>query len=530
MIKIIEKSPVTTWISDPSVIKNLLRYRVEWWGQGPYRMEKEFGYVTLVKKNHFLSGFQQRVFNYLNARKIEYSFESPKYSVICQQPKLEGIDFKAWLQDIPLQIMIEKRRGVWEAPTGAGKTVILAGLPSAFCNHRTLVIVPTQGIFHQTIKELQRWYEKDLGWIGAGKRKEGDIVIGIINSLAALKDLSSFGRQWGMVIVDEAHRVSKLRSRKGEGMYSKVLTAVTAPLRFALTGTMPRKEAAKWALEGLIGPWMGKTEEKKLEEIGVLAKPKLKIIKIPQNDRVREMKSYQDVYEWGVIKYRKRNLLITEAIREELGDNGTGLIFVLRIRHGLLLEELISLIYGRDQVRFIVAGPSADLRRELETVIKRRDRLVVKKQKAEEKLGEWSNIRKISRTEIRNLENKIKHLDFETSAFADDARRIEDVIKRLHVISKRREEYRLDLEAKKYRIAIATTSWKEGINIPSLDLVWNATGAKSENMNVQFFGRGRRATETKDEVILGDCFDSTHPFLVEAFGDRISLYCDKKWL
>ncbi|GAG88987.1 unnamed protein product [marine sediment metagenome] len=99
MIEIVEKSPITTWISDQSVIKGLLRYQTEWWEQGQYRMEKITGYITLVKKNHFLSGFQQKVFDYLDARGLEYSFESPEYSTSCQQPKLEGIDFKSWLQE-----------------------------------------------------------------------------------------------------------------------------------------------------------------------------------------------------------------------------------------------------------------------------------------------------------------------------------------------------------------------------------------------------------------------------------------------
>lgn len=525
MIQIIEKSPVTTWISDQSVVKDLLRYKTEWWVQGPYRKEKRTGYTTLVKKNHFLSGFQRRVFDHLDARGIEYSFEAPGYDMPQRPPKIDGIDFESWLQDIPLEEMIKGKRGVWEAPTGAGKTVILAGLVSAFYKESTLIIVPTQGIFFQMIKDFKHWFGKELGWIGAGERKDGNVVIGIVNSLAALADLSDFGKRWGMVIVDEAHRVASLK-----GMYFKVLTAVKSPLRFALTGTMPDREEAKWALEALIGPWMGKTEEEELVEIGVLAKPRLRIIKIPHNDRVREMKSYQDVYEWGVVKYRKRNTLIMEAVAEELGGDGTGLIFVLRIRHGLLLEELFSSIYGKGQIRFVVSGPPAELTRELETVVKKRDMLVVKGQRAEQTLEEWSRVKGISKKEVKDLEDERCRLDFMAESFADDVRRIKEVIGKFHEISKRREEYRLDLEAKKYRIAISTTSWREGINIPSLNLVWNATGAKSETLNVQMFGRGRRATETKDEVILGDCFDCTHPFLIDAFGDRISLYCDKGWL
>jgi superfamily II DNA or RNA helicase len=77
---------------------------------------------------------------------------------------------------------------------------------------------------------------------------------------------------------------------------------------------------------------------------------------------------------------------------------------------------------------------------------------------------------------------------------------------------------------------IATAVWKEGINIPSLDVVINAAGGKSEIQTLQSIGRGLRRTEEKLQVIVVDFFDATHKMLIAHFGERVSLYFDLGWM
>jgi len=76
---------------------------------------------------------------------------------------------------------------------------------------------------------------------------------------------------------------------------------------------------------------------------------------------------------------------------------------------------------------------------------------------------------------------------------------------------------------------IATVVWREGINIPTLDVVVNACGGKSEIMTLQAIGRGLRRTKDKDEVIIVDFFDNSHHYLISHFGERITLYMDNGW-
>lgn len=86
------------------------------------------------------------------------------------------------------------------------------------------------------------------------------------------------------------------------------------------------------------------------------------------------------------------------------------------------------------------------------------------------------------------------------------------------------------LNDKKMKCVICTAIWKEGINIPELNVVINAAGGKSELVTLQTIGRGLRKTENKSELTIYDFFDSSHNYLIDHFGHRFSLYCDMKWI
>lgn len=93
-----------------------------------------------------------------------------------------------------------------------------------------------------------------------------------------------------------------------------------------------------------------------------------------------------------------------------------------------------------------------------------------------------------------------------------------------------REEVKQLLTSKKRKCVICTTIWKEGTNIPSLNVIINAAGGKSEIATLQTIGRGLRKTKDKDVVYIYDIFDPSHRFLIAHFGERFSLYCDNGWI
>jgi len=92
-----------------------------------------------------------------------------------------------------------------------------------------------------------------------------------------------------------------------------------------------------------------------------------------------------------------------------------------------------------------------------------------------------------------------------------------------------RNQLRKDLQEKKIMNVIATTVWKEGINIPSVGAIILAAGGKSEKELIQTIGRGLRRDTGKDEVLIIDFVDSGR-YLAEHFVERLGIYIDNKWI
>ena len=86
------------------------------------------------------------------------------------------------------------------------------------------------------------------------------------------------------------------------------------------------------------------------------------------------------------------------------------------------------------------------------------------------------------------------------------------------------------LNEKNLKCVICTTVWKEGVNIPELDVVINAAGGKSEIVTLQSIGRGLRRTASKENLLIIDFFDPSHYYLISHFGERLCLYMEMGWM
>jgi len=86
------------------------------------------------------------------------------------------------------------------------------------------------------------------------------------------------------------------------------------------------------------------------------------------------------------------------------------------------------------------------------------------------------------------------------------------------------------LNNKAIKCIICTSVFREGINIPELNVLINAAGGKSELATLQAIGRGMRKTATKSELIIVDFFNPSHRFLIEHFALRLCLYFDSGWM
>lgn len=92
-----------------------------------------------------------------------------------------------------------------------------------------------------------------------------------------------------------------------------------------------------------------------------------------------------------------------------------------------------------------------------------------------------------------------------------------------------RDQIKKYLNEKTAPIIICSVVWKEGIDIPELDVVILADIGKSSQALLQSLGRGRRVTKTKKNLEVYDFLDS-YRYLSEHTIKRLQVYVEKGWL
>lgn len=101
------------------------------------------------------------------------------------------------------------RRGLTVHPTGSGKTVTFSAMIRDF-QRRSLVLVHRDELCNQTIEKLG-WIAPDLttGVVKAARNEtDADVVVASVQTLAREARRKQLGRDFGFVVVDEAHHAS----------------------------------------------------------------------------------------------------------------------------------------------------------------------------------------------------------------------------------------------------------------------------------------------------------------------------------
>ena len=226
--------------------------------------------------------------------------------------------------------------------TGAGKTLITAVLSHKCQDYgRTIVIVPNKDLVVQTEKDY-----KNLGMdVGVlfGDRKEYDKTHTICTwqSLAVLEkktkageaevDLDVFLEDVVCIMVDEVHKAKAdvLRDQLS-GMFKNV------PIRWGLTGTIPKDEHEAVGCVCALGPVIGELSSKELQDMGVLADLDISILQM--QDGPLGFNSYAQELKWLTTDIDRLTHLST--VIKELSTNGNTLVLIDRIKTGEIFSEM----------------------------------------------------------------------------------------------------------------------------------------------------------------------------------------------
>ena len=250
------------------------------------------------------------------------------------------------LRDYQVEIInkfLKNPQCIQEVATGAGKTIMTAAL-SASVQHlgRSIVIVPSKSLVTQTEADYKTM-GLDVGVL-FGDRKEytKQHTICTWQSLNALVKntknyeadvtIHDFIEDVVCVMVDEAH------SAKADALKS-MLTTIFArvPIRWGLTGTVPKEDYAYQALNCCIGPVIGQLSASDLQEQGHLSNCHVNVIQMV--DYV-EYKDYQQELRY-LLETEERIEYIANLINK-ISETGNTLVLVDRVDPGKRLASKIK--------------------------------------------------------------------------------------------------------------------------------------------------------------------------------------------
>lgn len=225
------------------------------------------------------------------------------------------------------------RMGVIVSPAGSGKTV--KGLASvARSGQRALWIVHTKELAEQAIERFEQFLGIQAGYIGDGEFSYGEqVTVGIINSLLN-QDLDSLTSRFGMIVVDEAHRVPSASFRD-------LVSRFPARYRLGLTATPERADGLHPLLYAAMGPVLFRTTYAELEKKGYVMLPKLNVVFTDFDYPYQESSDYAPMSKMLTLSPERNRLVVTHVLNEAKKGRFC-LVLTPRKDHCELLAKMIA--------------------------------------------------------------------------------------------------------------------------------------------------------------------------------------------
>ena len=250
------------------------------------------------------------------------------------------------LRDYQVEIInnfLANPQSIQEVATGAGKTIMTAALSQRCETHgRTIVIVPNKSLVTQTERDY-RSLELDVG-VYFGDRKD----IGKTHTICTWQSLNNLLKNTKnyeaditiheflegvvCVMVDEVHMA------KADALKT-LLTGVMSriPIRWGLTGTVPKEPFEYQALKCSLGPVTNQLSASELQDRGVLAQCHVNIVQLVDH---AEFSNYQS--ELKFLLENKERLETVAKLVGNVNQTGNTLVLVDRVAAGHALVELLG--------------------------------------------------------------------------------------------------------------------------------------------------------------------------------------------
>lgn len=269
-------------------------------------------------------------------------YHQVRFQIDDRRRTLAPVDFsfKGELRDFQveaLEAVASRDFGVLQAPTGSGKTVVTLAL-IVRRRQPALVVVHTKELLDQWVARIETFLgipAGEVGIIGAGKLKVGEITVGIVNSV--YKVGPQVAPRFGHLIVDECHRCP---SRT----FTEAVTAFDSKYMTGLSATPWRRDGLSRLIYWHLGDKVHEVDRAALVDAG-------HVLEASVIWRETSFKPYHDPSEEysrmlsELTQDPARNALIAADVAREAG-NGGGVCLILTDRKAHV-DTLVELLEDR---------------------------------------------------------------------------------------------------------------------------------------------------------------------------------------
>jgi len=237
---------------------------------------------------------------------------------------------------------IANPQSLQQIATGAGKTITTATLSHISEPYgRSIVIVPNKSLVEQTEEDYINC-GLDVGvYFGDRKQLGKTHTICTWQSLnildkkhkdgSAVLSLAEFLEDVSTIIVDEVHQA---KAEVLKNLLTRNLR--NAPIRWGLTGTIPKEQFEFQSIHASLGPVIGQISAKELQDKGVLSQCHVNVVQLIDT---QVHNGYQEELKYLVTN--KDRVTYMASLLNKVKQSGNTLILVDRISAGEMLTELI---------------------------------------------------------------------------------------------------------------------------------------------------------------------------------------------
>ena len=294
----------------------------------------------ISRGGEFRTGLLSRLLNDLQKINCipELEYTEPSKEINLHDKKIERFDLYPFQEEL-IDIAIREKRGIIKAPTGAGKTLIMATIIKSLHHKKIVVLFNAKQLLKQTYQFLTEACDMDnIGFCCGEGFIYGDIMLCTVQSIEKILDTHLDFAE--ILLIDECHEFSK-----GKLTLAAIQAFPKALYRIGFTATPPTEDIPTHALEGSLGPVWEVTTTSELIEEGKLTEPIIQLIDRPYSaSGADEFFSYSEVYDNYIVHNPERNNLIKSIVEEieNTNENARILILTKSLDHGRTLEALLG--------------------------------------------------------------------------------------------------------------------------------------------------------------------------------------------